>query len=134
MEIKVSLESTWVSKEVTNYLSTQFGIPVSNWKQVSNLHSRAMFYHSPIINTQTCIKGLSVVRNFNFWDVWAARPVHKKKLDADCEQLLMVFFSCFRGKKNQFYFKNTSVLTEKLHDNFEDKKIDFFFVYKFFLE
>ena len=34
----------------------------------------------PSLNTQSCIKGLLVVWDFCFWAVWAAGPVHKKKL------------------------------------------------------
>ena len=54
------------------------------------------FCYYPSINTQLCIKGLLVVRDFCFWAVWAVVPVHeKKKLGADYEQLLM-----FSGSKN----------------------------------
>ena len=35
----------------------------------------------PSLNTQSCIKGLLVVRDFCFWAVWAARPVQKNKLE-----------------------------------------------------
>ena len=39
------------------------------------------FLHfDPSLNTQSCIKGLLVVRDFCFWAVWAAWPVHKKSL------------------------------------------------------
>ena len=34
--------------------------------------------HFPSLNTQFCIKGLLVVRDFCFWAIWAAGPVHKK--------------------------------------------------------
>ena len=34
----------------------------------------------PSLNTQSCIKGLLVVRDFCFWAIWAAGPVLKKKL------------------------------------------------------
>ena len=39
----------------------------------------------PSLNTQSCIKGLLVVRDFCFWAIWAvgaAGSVHKKKLGA----------------------------------------------------
>ena len=36
------------------------------------------FYKVPSLNTQFCIKGLLVVRDFCFWAVWAAGPVLKK--------------------------------------------------------
>ena len=34
---------------------------------------------NPSLNTQSCIKGLLVAKNFCFWVVWAARTVLKKK-------------------------------------------------------
>ena len=37
-----------------------------------------------------------MVQDFCFWAVWAAGPVHKKKLGADYEQLLRAGFSCFQ--------------------------------------
>jgi hypothetical protein len=40
---------------------------------------------TPSLNTQSCIKGLLVVRDFCFWVVWAAGPVLKKKVWADYE-------------------------------------------------
>ena len=59
----------------------------------------------PSLNTQSCIKGLWVVRDFCFWAYWAARPVLKKKIWADYEQLLRAGFSCFQGqKKCKFFF------------------------------
>ena len=60
----------------------------------------------PSLNTQSCIKGLLVVRDFCFWAVWAAGPVLKKKFWADYEQLLRAFFHVFRGKKNVIFFLN----------------------------
>ena len=36
--------------------------------------------HNPSLNTQSCIRGLSVVWDFCFLAVWAAGPVLKKKL------------------------------------------------------
>ena len=42
----------------------------------------------PSLNAQSCIKGLLVVWDFCFLAVWAAGPVHKKKLGADYEQSL----------------------------------------------
>ena len=48
-----------------------------------------------------------MVRDFCFWAVWAAGPLHKKKLGADYEQPLRAFFSCLRGqKKFEFIFEN----------------------------
>ena len=37
-------------------------------------------YNVPSLNTQSCIKGLLVKRDFCFWAVWAAGPVLQKKL------------------------------------------------------
>ena len=37
-------------------------------------------YITPSLNTQSCIKGLLVVRDFCFWAVWAAGPIHKKNV------------------------------------------------------
>ena len=52
----------------------------------------------PSLNTQSCIKGFFVVRDFCFWTVWAAGPVlKKKKFWADYEQLLRAFFFLFSG-------------------------------------
>ena len=39
-----------------------------------------MYTSLPSLNTQSCIKGLFLVRNFGFWAVWAAGPVLKKKI------------------------------------------------------
>ena len=70
---------------------------------------------NPSLNTHSCIKGLFVVQDFYFWAVWAARPVHKKMLGADFEQLLRAVFSCFQGQ-NCFlnFFEDTvaSALTK----------------------
>ena len=57
-----------------------------------------ILYVGPSLNTQSCIKGLLLVRDFRFWAAWAAGPVHKKKLGADYEQLLRAVFSCFGGQ------------------------------------
>ena len=54
---------------------------------------------NPSLNTQSCIKGLLVLWDLCFWAVWAAGPVHKKKLGADYEQLLRDFFHVFGVKK-----------------------------------
>ena len=35
---------------------------------------------NPSINTQSCIKGLLVIRDFCLWDVWATGPVLKNKV------------------------------------------------------
>ena len=70
----------------------------------------------PSLNTQSRIKGLLVVRDFCFWALWAARPLLKKRVWADYEQLLRVFFSCFRGQQIlEFFFEYCSVRTKKLH-------------------
>ena len=66
----------------------------------------AIVWCNPSLNTQSCIKGLLVVRDFGFWAVWTAGPVHKKKFRADYEQLLRMFFSFFRGQFF-FFFENT---------------------------
>ena len=57
----------------------------------------------PSLNTQSCIKGLLGVRDFCFCAVWAARPVLKKRVWANYEQLLRVFFFCFEW---QTFFLN----------------------------
>jgi hypothetical protein len=36
--------------------------------------------HIPSLNTQSCIKGLLVVRDICFWADWTAGPVLKKSL------------------------------------------------------
>jgi hypothetical protein len=55
-----------------------------------------------------------------FWAGLGSRAVLvKKKLGADYEQLLTVFFLCFQGqKKNKYilFFKYPSVHTKKLHN------------------
>jgi hypothetical protein len=79
----------------------------------------------PSLNTQSCIKGLLVVRDFYFWAIWAARPLHKKKLGADYEQLLRPFFSCFFG-----VLKKHSVRTKTLHNKLKRK----YFFFKFCFE
>ena len=45
-----------------------------------SIHNIDKIRMKPSLNTQSCIKGLLVVRDFYFWAVWAARPVHKKKV------------------------------------------------------
>ena len=55
---------------------------------------------TPRLNTQSCIKGLFLVQDFCFWAVWAARPVHKKKVGADYQQLLRTVSHVFGVKKN----------------------------------
>ena len=77
--------------------------------------------YGPSLNTQSCIRGLLVVRDFCFWAVQAARPIQKKRVWADYEQLFRVVFSCFGGQKkfNFFfkYFSNRGIRNriEKLH-------------------
>ena len=69
-----------------------------------------------------------VLRDFCFWAIWAAGPVHKKKLGANYEQLLRAFFSCFQG---QFFFFNFFVnpIASKLKSCIIDlKKLNFFVV------
>jgi hypothetical protein len=55
----------------------------------------------PSLDTQSCIKGLLVVRDFCFL---AAGPVLKKKVWVDYEQLLRSVFLCFRGQKFFIFF------------------------------
>ena len=56
----------------------------------------------PSLNTQSCIKGLLMVRDICFWAVWAAGPVLKKKVWANYEQLLRAVFQCFH--EQDFFF------------------------------
>ena len=57
--------------------------------------------------TQSCIKGLLVVRDFCFWAIWAAGPVHKK-IGVDYEQLYRAVFLMFLGsKESSNFFENT---------------------------
>ena len=65
------------------------------------LKSLLILTSEPSLNIQFCIKGLLVVQDFCFWTVWAARPVHKKKLGADFEHLWRPFFHVFGVKKNE---------------------------------
>ena len=70
-----------------------------------------------------------MLRDFCFWAVWAASPVHKKKLGADYEQLLRAFFSCFRGQTifNLIFFENTKASALKsCIINLKKKKFEFF--------
>jgi hypothetical protein len=65
-----------------NFLSVQYSLFVwtkGNLKQLcakSNIsgHISGM---NPSLKTQSCIKGLLVVRDFCFWAVWAAGPILK---------------------------------------------------------
>ena len=59
---------------------------------------------SPSLNTQCCIKGLLVVRDF-----WAT-PELKKKFGANYEQLLRAYFSFF-GDKGLRKFSNLNLHT-----------------------
>ena len=54
----------------------------------------------PSLNTQSCIKGLFV--DFCFWAVWAARPVHKKKLVADYRIVASTSPSCIEAHAGLF--------------------------------
>ena len=64
--------------------------------EISSLQFFSTYFNSiSRLNTQFCIKGLLVVLDFCFWAVWAARPVLKKRVWADYEELLEVVFSCF---------------------------------------
>ena len=56
-----------------------------------------------------------MVRDFCFWVVWAARPVHIKKMESKDEQLLRAVFSCFQGHFFFFFFffENTTASTLK---------------------
>jgi hypothetical protein len=56
----------------------------------------------PSLNTQSCIRGLLVVRDFCFWAVLAAGPIQKKRVWADYEQLFREFFLWFKGQKYIF--------------------------------
>ena len=58
----------------------------------------------PSLNTQSCFKGFLVIRNFCLWAFWAARPVLKKEIWANYEQLMRAFFSCFQGQKKIYIF------------------------------
>ena len=49
-------------------------------------------------------------KGFLFCSVWAARPVHKKKVGGDYEQLLRVSFHVFRVKIFEIFFENTTGL------------------------
>ena len=71
------------------------------WTLIFNLQKRI----NPSLNTQFCIKGLLVVRNFCFWAVWAAGQVHKKKVGGR-------FWATFWGR---FFHVFYSVRTKKLH-------------------
>ena len=42
------------------------------------LLSEWFYNYNPSLNTQSCNKGLFVARDFCFWKVWAAGPVHEK--------------------------------------------------------
>ena len=68
--------------------------------------------HSPSLNTQSCIKGLLVVWDFCFWVVWAAGPLHKKKLGANYEQLLRAVFwvTIVSASVSRQKFKHTNSL------------------------
>ena len=57
------------------------------------------FSSSPSVNTQSCIKGILVVRDFCLWVVWAAGPILKKRFWANYEQVLRAVFSCFQGQE-----------------------------------
>ena len=60
---------------------------------------------------------LVVVRDFCFWAIWAAKPVHKKVFGTNYEQVLRAFFSCFRGQYIffQLFWNPYSICSKKLH-------------------
>ena len=53
----------------------------------------------PSLNTQSCIRGLLVVRDFCFGPFRQLGQYRKKRVWADYEQLFRVVFSCFGGQK-----------------------------------
>ena len=61
----------------------------------------------PSLNTQSCIKGLLVVRDFCFWAVWAAGPVHKKKVGGRLWATFEGGFFMFSGSKFFIFFLKT---------------------------
>ena len=63
-------------------------------------------YYTSSLNTQSCTKGLLVVRDFCFWAVWAARPVLKKRSGLTISNFWGRFFHVFRGKNNVNFFKD----------------------------
>ena len=73
--------------------------------------------------------------NTRFGQVLDRSAILKKKLGADYEQLLRVFFSCFQGQKNNLEFlkKYCSIRTQKLHKMKvrKPKKNSLRFSYKF---
>ena len=54
-----------------------------------------------------------MVRDFCFWAVWAAGPVHKKKYGTDYEQLLRAVFSCFLKNTIAYALKNCIIFKKK---------------------
>jgi hypothetical protein len=56
-------------------------------------------------------------QKMNFGLIFGQLAILKKRLRADYEQLLRVFFSCLQGQKNNLNFlkKYFSICTKKLH-------------------
>ena len=60
-------------------LSNPKGKKIRTGGQLRNCSENAsVLVSEPSLNTQSCIKGLLVVRDFCFLPVWTARPVLKK--------------------------------------------------------
>ena len=70
----------------------------------------------PTLNTQSCIKGLLVVQDFCFRAIWAAGPVHEKKLGADYEGVIFQFFGVKFIFLNVFENNKASVLKSCIID------------------
>jgi hypothetical protein len=65
-------------------------------------------YLCPSLNTQSCIRGLLVVRDFYYWAIWAARPVLKRKVSGSTmSNFWGLFFQFLGAKKWQIFYKNT---------------------------
>ena len=68
----------------------------------------ADLYFDPSLNTQSCIKGLLVIWDFCFWAVWAAGPIHKKKVRGRLWATFEGGFSMFWGQNVfKFFFLKT---------------------------
>ena len=77
------------------------------------LHWASVVRGPPSLNTQSCIKGLLVVRDFRLWAVWAAGPALEKKLGQLWATFEGGFFMFSRAKKMLTFLKTIVASTLK---------------------
>ena len=80
---------------------------------------QTLYTFKPSLNTQSCIKGLLLVRDFCFWAVWAAKLVQKNIVGRLWATFECSFFMFSESKKKLwvvFFEKHYSFRSKKLQN------------------